>query len=315
MYFTLLATNSDIINKNDLVAYCNKNQHKDIFICTNSEGFCCRAIGLYDLLDNFLFSSVTIRTANPLEKHDRYNIQLIKEWDHFFKFVDSSQYHHWNGNKVFGCFYNRPLWHRIGLASEMQTHHADRALVNWKFPWQTANSREFFELNELFYYAPESVKKFSSVVDTWPKLHVPEMQFVQGREHTESHVTSLEEIYPDFLIDIVAETWINGDCFFLTEKTVRPMLLKKPMIVMGPCNTLDYLHQMGFKTFNDFWDESYDGYSNADRYQKILELVDNLSKIDNKILLEMYDAMQPVLDHNLDLIKNRKYSKKIHYIV
>ena len=83
---------------------------------------------------------------------------------------------------------------------------------------------------------------------------------------------------------------------------------------MGAKNTLDYLHQMGFKTFNDFWDETYDGYADADRYFKILDLIRDLSKLSLAQLKTMYQSMQPVLQHNLNLLKNKNFKTAIQYI-
>jgi hypothetical protein len=125
----------------------------------------------------------------------------------------------------------------------------------------------------------------------------------------------LSPLLPDhiknFLIDIVAETFTTGDCFFITEKTVRPMLLKKPMIVMGPQDFLGYLQQMGFKTFNDFWDEDYDGVAEQNRYQKILDLIDHIAQKPIGALIDMYQRMQPILDHNYDLLMSQGYKKTI----
>ena len=76
-------------------------------------------------------------------------------------------------------------------------------------------------------------------------------------------------------------------------------------------NYLDYLHQMGFRTFSDFWDEEYDGYEGADRFNKILKLLDNLAKKSTNELEEMYLSMTYTLDHNYNLLKNQLYSTQL----
>ena len=85
------------------------------------------------------------------------------------------------------------------------------------------------------------------------------------------------------------------------------MLLKKPMITMAARDQLMYLRRMGFKTFNDFWDEEYDGYEGTDRYKKILELLDSLAKKSIIELNSMYLDMQHILDHNYKLLIERKF--------
>jgi hypothetical protein len=157
--------------------------------------------------------------------------------------------------------------------------------------------------------------EFSKIVSQFPRGHDDVEQYTPGATLTDGFVKQTERVYKNFLIDIVAETFTTGDCFFITEKTVRPMLLKKPMIVMGPQDFLEYLRQMGFKTFNDFWDENYDGFAEQNRYQKILELIDHIAQHPMDKLVDTYQRMQPILDHNYDLLMRQGYRTTITKIV
>ena len=176
------------------------------------------------------------------------------------------------------------------------------------------DQRELFELTQLWQHHPESLTNFAMVANRLPLQHTNMPDFTKATLRTDEFVAESERVYENFLIDVVAETFTSGDCLFITEKTVRPMLLKKPMIAMGPCNYLDYLHQMGFKTFNDFWDENYDGFANGNRYVKILELIDQIAKLSVAELDHMYHDMQSILDHNYDLLINRSFNTEITYI-
>ena len=118
-------------------------------------------------------------------------------------------------------------------------------------------------------------------------------------------------MYQDIFADIVSEAHATGKTFYPTEKTARPMWLKKPFIMFASKDYLWYLQQMGFKTFNDFWSEDYDGYEGKDRYIKILAVIDNLSKHSTQKLKEMYWDMQYILDHNYTLLKTQNYNKNI----
>ena len=139
--------------------------------------------------------------------------------------------------------------------------------------------------------------------------------YTPGQQNTDGYVTQTKQIYENFFIDIVAETFTTGDCFFVTEKTIRPMLLKKPMISMASRNYLCYLRQMGFRTWqtpeSTFWSEEYDGYEGRERYIRILALIDELAKKSKTELEEMYQAMQPILDHNYNLLVTQSYNKTI----
>ena len=71
---------------------------------------------------------------------------------------------------------------------------------------------------------------------------------------------------------------------------------------------------MGFKTFWEFWDEEYDGYGMGQRYQKILTIINEVSKKSTVELQQMYAAMQPILDHNYNLLLEKQFSKTITYV-
>lgn len=74
-----------------------------------------------------------------------------------------------------------------------------------------------------------------------------------GREHI-LPVT----IFNDTMFSLVVETSVFNKNFHPTEKTLRNFLLKKPFIVFSSQHYVKYLHTLGFKTFGDFLDESYD---------------------------------------------------------
>jgi len=313
--FKLLPANGFVWNNNEFIQFLLANQGQKIIVSTRDEGVCLKSAGVYQLLEIFGFRDVTIETNNPLEQHPYFKIQIINP-QKFFKITNKSyqQYHTWNKNKIFGCLYNRPLWHRIGLAAEMQARHRDTSLINFRSDPNNADQQQLFEIRQLFEQAPQSLEKFCQAKDSWPVQVETTDSYTVGKT-TNAHTDQLAGFYPEFLIDLVAETWTQGRCFFPTEKTVRPMLLKKPMIVMGSRDYLDYLHQMGFRTFNDFWDENYDGFADGNRYQKILELIDQIARYSTQELNNMYYRMQSILDHNYNLLVSQSYNTKITYII
>ena len=90
--------------------------------------------------------------------------------------------------------------------------------------------------------------------------------------------------------------------------------MKKPFIVMGPINYLIYLRQMGFKTFFEYWDEEYDGYGPRIKFQKIIKLIDDLSNKPKSELYSMYQSMQPILEHNYNLLVSKTYNRNIKLV-
>ena len=64
--------------------------------------------------------------------------------------------------------------------------------------------------------------------------------------------------YKNTYISLVTETFFYEDDYIVTEKVYKPMSHFHPFIILGSPYTLKYLRSMGFKTFGDFLDESYD---------------------------------------------------------
>lgn len=313
--FTIITADGFIWNYNDLLKFLVDNQGKDITIDTNGEGCCSTSNGTYQLLAPFKFNSVTIKTNNVVEYHPVYNISVGVSSFRFFELAngDYSEYHTWNQSKIFGALYNRAIWHRTGLASHMAKYHASTTALNFRSNPHTDEGRKLFELQQLFERVPATARDFFEVADQFPVQLEAQDGYTVGATTTE-HTDQLCEFYRDFLIDIVAETFTSGRTFFATEKTVRPMLLKKPFIHMGPKCFLIHLRQMGFKTFHDFWDEEYDGYDGELRFAHILKLIDSLATKTSAELADMYDRMKPILDHNHNLLMSQQYNREINYV-
>jgi hypothetical protein len=116
----------------------------------------------------------------------------------------------------------------------------------------------------------------------------------------------VENKYGDIFCDVVTESRFAQFTGNYSEKTHQPMFYKKPFILVAPPRTLELLHNQGYKTFSDFWDESYDTCDNHnDRLIKIFELIETLESKSMAELEEMYLEMQPILDHNLTHLSAR----------
>ena len=52
----------------------------------------------------------------------------------------------------------------------------------------------------------------------------------------------------------------------------------KPVLVYGPQYFLARLRTMGFQTYNDLWDESYDLYQGSERWRMIQEVIKSINE-------------------------------------
>ena len=108
------------------------------------------------------------------------------------------------------------------------------------------------------------------------------------------------EHYQKFLIDLVLETYATGATFFPTEKTLRPIIAKTPFIIFGPSGYLENMRRIGFKTFNNVIDESYDLEPDHNKRWKMA--MDQLKILCNSDPIKIHKKIQSTVEHNQKLM-------------
>lgn len=127
------------------------------------------------------------------------------------------------------------------------------------------------------------------------------------------------KMYKNTKISIIAETNDikmhdnpSTEAFFVTEKTCRAMYNYHPFVILSTPLFLENLQKLGYKTFSNFCDESYDSeYDSMCRLTKSLQSAQELSNVTNrkitKVLVHnannlksVYDAEKAALDSLLN---------------
>lgn len=132
--------------------------------------------------------------------------------------------------------------------------------------------------------------------------------------------------------NIVMETFFankkmdNGEIVFpkerfFTEKTFRPLTSCQPFILCSNSGNLKILKSFGFKTFDKWWDESYDDIEDdEERMKSIMEVISYINSLSIESLKKIYDEMIPTLIHNFELCKNidlihKEFQNNVHYTI
>ncbi len=98
--------------------------------------------------------------------------------------------------------------------------------------------------------------------------------------------------------------------FRLTEKTYKPIAYFMPFIMVGNPFVLENLKKNGYRTFSNWWDESYDSIVEPiERMKKITEVILKISKLSKPELIKIYEEMRPVLMHNYEVLMKSDSSK------
>lgn len=211
-------------------------------------------------------------------------------------------------HKMF-CLMGSERQHRIKFFQYLSKHNLfDHIKVNFKSN-SYQNSKKFKsdeqQKNKTYF-----TDKLSNLIQTYPH-RINETCFLQScykdivdlnlfDTYSRQDLTGkIDNFYNDFFLEVVLETVFDYPHVFISEKTLKPLLFKTPFILFGASGTLDYLKKHGFKTFDNFWDESYD--SETDPHLRFLKCCELVRKIVSKPTTEleiMYQAMLPILEHN-----------------
>jgi hypothetical protein len=104
------------------------------------------------------------------------------------------------------------------------------------------------------------------------------------------------EVYNQTAYSVIAETNFSNHYSFYTEKTVKPILGRRLFVSLSGQYALKNLRALGFKTFDNVLDESYDEIEDfRDRSNAVMDQVAQLSKQDQADILEQ---IRPICDHN-----------------
>lgn len=134
-------------------------------------------------------------------------------------------------------------------------------------------------------------------------LHMLEKQLIididdpRGELSAQVNVDDMQKAF----VNLVTETIFYENKQHLTEKVFKPIVAKMPFLLLAGAGNLAYLRRYGFKTFGDFWDESYDDIVNsADRFDAVLLILENLCNKSHAELAEMKLAMTEILEYNFN---------------
>ena len=88
--------------------------------------------------------------------------------------------------------------------------------------------------------------------------------------------STYQDIWTKYQIEIVSETDAQSN-FWLTEKTARCLVTGKPFALLSGTDSLKYLKDLGFTTFGNVIDESYDQATNPT--QRIQLMLSSLKEL------------------------------------
>lgn len=223
---------------------------------------------------------------NGLEK----NYENVKSFDPYVFYElqnDSDNPNKQNLNNidyscVFSCFNKKFKTHRYYIVDHLLKHH----------------------------------KEISVTTLVEPKPHPPHKVYeIFGKNANDiimPAVKSLDPYRKKYMINIITETNYFTPYQNFSEKTIDTIRYRTPFLLVGPPNTLAFLKSFGFKTFDKYWDETYDKEKDhVKRLQMLTKTIDKIAKMSYNNRKSMYIDMQDILIHNFENLKTLKHKLEL----
>ena len=175
--------------------------------------------------------------------------------------------------KKFICLNRQPKPHRRDIIKFMSEHYRDTSYLS---------------------FAPKYPNDVDRIV----------LDDVEGISHgTLKHAFTHTNQKTSFC-NIVTETMIDSGPIHITEKTDKCFSAGQPFILVSGPHYLKKLKELGFKTFDSWWDESYDSEVHyAKRLEKIKEVINFIGNLSLTECEKLYEEMIPTLIYNQNHVK------------
>jgi hypothetical protein len=75
----------------------------------------------------------------------------------------------------------------------------------------------------------------------------------------------------------------------------------QPFILLGAARSLQHVKDMGFKTFGEFWDETYDlELDDKQRFNKIMSVIESIATWTEQQRIEFTFKVKDIVDYNVN---------------
>ena len=118
------------------------------------------------------------------------------------------------------------------------------------------------------------------------------------------------EHFDDSYCNLVLETLYDAEQSggaFLSEKIFKPIRHAQPFVVFGTPNTLATLRDLGYQTFDQLLDNSYD--SEINNTERCIKTLNTIKQMNQTNLHEFYVSCKDQLLHNQELFLASKYTR------
>lgn len=264
---------------------------------------------------------VFVAMTGNITKHTKYKTIYFNNWEVSQRNRNTSCDYNLGYNAIFNqtksrdykfiCLNRRASTHRFGVVAKL-------------FPYRKQGLLSFCQIGhhlndrppKLNYYYNNLItfsKEYPNIYKEWIDLKISEYlplvlpKDIDPYDVTRDDVNPTNDEYPDKFynsyLHIITETTVLDTGFF-SEKMFKPIIYFQPFVLVGQYRALEYFREIGYKTFSDVIDESYDIEPNLElRLKKASTAAINF--IQRNDLDEVMKQLWPIFEHNYNLFVSR----------
>jgi hypothetical protein len=269
------------------------------------------AIRHVDSADKWYFSPgtklfVTSEISNTVDRYTQgmnatsiyyfFHAIAANEWYHQYRWDRP----HYYGHKHLFISYNNLVnpfrAHRIDLLCRLYDKNLiSQGLVSYRVPDVTGEVERAVTRNP--WYTNESKEIYER------QKHQLDKPLIIDTENVEGYLSATIDLANcrDSFVHVVTETEFFKDKLHLTEKIFKPIVAGQPFLLLAGTGNLEYLRSYGFKTFSDYWDESYDNIADpGKRVEAVVAILEKLAGMSYAEQVAMRKDMQHIIEYNFD---------------
>ena len=203
------------------------------------------------------------------------------------------------------CLQRRPKPQRLALFTSLYKSRIPAILSMGTGDFDTPREKFQEILNIFSRKYPKEFRAFKKykLEEKLPFLHDTELAV-----NNPTHDLDIEKYYEAYL-HIVSETYFEyqGQQLFYSEKIYKPVLFFQPFVLFSQPCSLEYFRSLGFQTFGDYIDESYDNIKDdAKRFQVAYRSATCFANKPFGELNNIMKKMWPILEHNYNTLAKRE---------
>jgi hypothetical protein len=317
---SFLASNANVcvliysISSDKALESINKNFHllnkyKKIIIFQEEQDFICCSLERFNALRDELHSKLNEFEIEAVYFDFKYKSQYDLGLKRYYHFGTINYLFELNFNYIDKYDYNREktkYFYSGNAAERAPRFHLQKYL--------TDNNLLHNNQVSFFIYSDKNIIEYNESVEGYGEFDkIKDFTFKKIEFETTSNLSEYTRLLefnasPDALAEISIETLSKsyGDYVIqFSEKSFKPFFYKRPFMLFGYKNNIECLKELGYKTFDFIFDESYseiDGQQQ--RLNSIFKNIGNFCEKPIEENLELINKHSDIYNYNLDNLKN-----------